>query len=70
MNEMPADVLHSLGFRMGGAEYGNNHWYHPKHPNKILYYHILNPEQVALALIEIGREQMRQEIIAKMGEIG
>ncbi len=67
-SEMPDDILHSLGFRIKHYENGRNYWTH-KQSNSKFYFHILTPDQVAIALIEIGHSEFRKKALDILSEI-
>lgn len=64
--EMDPKILKSLGFVLEKNDYDCYTWTHPKCPKingyKKFYHHILTPEMVMEALLEIGRVQMRNFI--------
>lgn len=66
---MSDEVLISLGFRRTmrpGLEEPT--WTHAR-SNGLCYFHILTPDQVAEALIEIGREEFRKKAIATLVDL-
>ena len=72
-SEMPSDILHSLGFRLGRSPHGPpdsecRYWFHQRAPG-VFYYHILTPDQVAEALIEVGHAEFRRRILGVVADI-
>jgi len=59
-SEMPDAVLHSLGFVRVPSPYSDGDgWTHLRGDGK-MYFHILTPDQVAQALVEVGHGEMRR----------
>jgi len=67
--EMPDDILLSLGFRKKDSPYsGGKSWTHKRGCGRF-YHHILTPSQVADALIEIGHGEFRRRAAAALSSL-
>lgn len=68
-DEMPDDILLSLGFEKKENPYRDEKdWTHKRGAGKF-YFHILTPEQVMEALIEIGHCEFRRRAAEVLSSI-
>lgn len=68
-SEMADDILLSLGFLKKESPYSDREaWTHQRGVGKF-YFHILTPEMVAEALIEIGHCEFRRRAVAAISSI-
>lgn len=69
-DEMPDDVLASLGFVRTPSPVSETvtGWTHPRSGGQF-YYHIMTPDAVASALIEIGHMEFRRAAIDSLNSL-
>ena len=68
MTSMPDDILISLGFVKKPCRFsGKEEWTHLR--GLVFYYHMLTPDQVMIALIEIGHQEFRRRAEAELASI-
>lgn len=62
MNQLPDEVLESLGFKLVPSPYaGDDVWTHKRGRGKF-YFHLLTPECTSEALINIGKTEMKEAV--------
>ncbi len=68
-SEMSDEILYSLGFVKKPYDGGEEYWTHKRADGKF-YFHVLTPNQVADALIEIGHSEFRKQAVEVLSGLG